>query len=164
MLNKQQPLLLCDQLRIATSFIVYSFCEQITFTKSKLFLFLIKPKNLQLAVSAILITVIALGYGLFPNEILSRFFTFTVDSTDLNQVFRATMGLYIAMAAFWILGIYNPAYWRSATIANVLFMSGLAAGRFFSLVADGVPSTLFSIGFALELILACWGMWNLKKK
>jgi len=73
------------------------------------------------------------------------------------------MGLYLAMAAFWITGIYNPAYWRSATIANVLFMIGLAAGRLFSLVADGVPSTLFLAGLALELILACWGLWNLKK-
>lgn len=124
---------------------------------------MIKNKNLHLTISAILIIVIALGYGLFPNEVLSRLFSFTVDSPDLKQVFRATMGLYLAMTAFWIYGIYNPAYWRSATIANVLFMSGLAAGRVFSLAADGVPSTLFLIGLALELILACWGMWNLKK-
>jgi len=73
------------------------------------------------------------------------------------------MGLYLAMTAFWVTGIYKPAYRRSATIANVLFMSGLAAGRIFSLIVDGVPSTLFLIGLALELILACWGMWNLKK-
>lgn len=124
---------------------------------------MLKSKNLHLTVSAILITIIALGYGLFPNEVLSRLFSFTVDSTDLKQVFRATMGLYLAMTIFWVTGIYNPAYWRSATIANVLFMSGLAAGRIFSLVADGVPSTLFLIGLLLELILACWGMWNLKK-
>ena len=122
-----------------------------------------KPKNLHLTVSAILIIVIALGYGLFPNEVLSRLFSFPVDSTDLKQVFRATMGLYLAMTAFWIIGIHNPAYWRSATITNVLFMSGLAAGRIVSLIADGVPSTLFLTGLVLELILACWGIWNLKK-
>ncbi len=122
-----------------------------------------KLKNLHLTVSAILITVIALGYGLFPNEVLSRLFSFTVDSTDLNQVFRATMGLYFAMTAFWIYGIYNPAYRRSATITNVLFMSGLAAGRIISLVTDGIPSLIFLIGLALELLLACWGIWNLKK-
>ncbi len=122
-----------------------------------------KPKNLHLTVSAILVIVIALGYGLFPNEVLSRFFSFTVESADLKQAFRATMGLYIAMTAFWIIGIYNPAYWRGATIANILFMSGLAAGRIISFVADGVPSLLFSIGLILELILAFWGLWNLKK-
>ena len=122
-----------------------------------------KPENLHLTVSAILIIVIALGYGLFPNEVLSRLFSFTVDSTDLKRVFRATMGLYMAMTAFWITGIYNPAYRRSATITNVLFMSGLAAGRIVSLIADGVPSTLFLTGLVLELILACWGIWNLKK-
>ena len=122
-----------------------------------------KLKNLHLTVSAILITIVALGYGLFPDEVLSRLFSFTIDSTDLKQVFRATMGLYLAMTAFWIIGIYNPAYRRSATIANVLFMGGLATGRIFSLVADGVPSTLFLIGLALELILACWGIWNLRK-
>lgn len=122
-----------------------------------------KPKNLHLTVSAILVIVIALGYGLFPNEVLSRFFSFTVESADLKQAFRATMGLYIAMTAFWIIGIYNPAYWRGATIANILFMSGLAAGRIISFVSDGVPSLLFSIGLILELILAFWGLWNLKK-
>ena len=73
------------------------------------------------------------------------------------------MGLYLGMVVLWLIGIFKPAYWRIATISNVLFMSGLALGRIISLVVDGIPSIAFSIGLALELILALWGIKNLNK-
>jgi uncharacterized protein YacL len=120
-------------------------------------------KNLHLLISAIIITIIALTYGLFPNSMLPKLFDFNVESIDLKQAFRATMGLYIGMVILWVIGIFKPHHWRIATISNVLFMIGLAAGRIISFVADGIPSIMFSIGLALELTLALWGIKNLTK-
>jgi hypothetical protein len=120
-------------------------------------------KNLHLTISAIIITVISFIYGLFPNDILPKFFDFKVESIDLKQVFRATMGLYLGIVVLWLIGIFKPSYWRAATISNVLFMFGLALGRIVGLIMDGIPSISFSIGLALELILALWGIKNLRK-
>jgi hypothetical protein len=124
---------------------------------------LIKSKNLHLTISAILITAIALTYGLFPSNILPELFDFEVGSTDLKQVFRSMMGLYLGMVILWVTGIFKPLYWRTATISNIIFMLGLAMGRILSLVIDGVPSVSFSIGLAVELILGLWGIIQLKK-
>ena len=73
------------------------------------------------------------------------------------------MGLYLGMVVLWLIGILKPAYWRIATISNVLFMSGLALGRIIGLVVDGIPSITFSVGLVLELTLALWGIINLTK-
>ena len=113
--------------------------------------------------SAIVVTIVSLTYGLFPNNILPKLFDFTVTSIDLTQVFRATMSLYLGMVALWLTGIFKAHFWRSATIANIFFMSGLASGRLISLVVDGIQSFFFCFGLVLELILALWGINNLKK-
>jgi thiol:disulfide interchange protein len=118
---------------------------------------------LHLAISAIIISFVSFAYGLFPRDILPKFFDFKVESTDLKQVFRAMMGLYLGMVALWLIGIFKPYYWRMATISNVLFMIGLALGRIISLIMDGMPSIMFLIGLALELTLALWGIKNLNK-
>ena len=114
-------------------------------------------------ISAIIITIISFIYGLFPSDILPKFFDFKVESIDMKQVFRATMGLYLGMAVFWVIGIFKASYWRMATVANIFFMIGLATGRVISFVLDGIPSIPFSVGLALELTLALWGIKNLNK-
>ena len=120
-------------------------------------------KNLHLSISALLIIIIALAYGLSPENILPKLFAFQVYSTDLKQVFRAIMGLYLSMACLWITGISKPAYWKTATISNICFMGGLAFGRVVSLVFDGLPNTYFLMGMMLEIILGLWGIKNLKQ-
>ena len=114
-------------------------------------------------ISTIILTIVSLAYGLSPNNILPKFFDFQVESIDLKQTFRATMGLYLGMVALWVIGIFKHRHWRTATISNVFFMIGLAVGRTISLILDGIPSIYFSIGLALELILAFWGIINLNK-
>ncbi|MES2374739.1 MAG: DUF4345 domain-containing protein [Bacteroidota bacterium] len=121
-----------------------------------------KGKNLHLILSAIFIIPIAFVYGLYPQKILPQLFDFTISGTDLSNIFRAIMGLYLAMAIFWIIGIIKPEFWRAATIANIIFMTGLAAGRLVSMKLDGPPSLYFSAGLALEALLAAWGIMNLR--
>jgi hypothetical protein len=119
-------------------------------------------KALHLKISAIVILIIGLAYGVSSNKIFLNLFDFTVQTTDLKNIFRATMGLYFGMVAIWIAGIIKPRLWVTATITNIAFMGGLAVGRVISLLADGIPSAIFLWGLAAELILACWGVFNLK--
>ena len=120
-------------------------------------------KNLHLIISIIFIVPIAFVYGLYPKIILSKLFDIHVDTINLTNIFRALMGLYLGMSTIWILGIVKPKLWITATLTNIVFMGSLAAGRLFSLALDGLPSIYFLVGFLLELLLAFWGIRNLKK-
>ena len=124
---------------------------------------MIKRKNLHLTISAIILIIVSLVYGLSPTNILPNFFDFGVESIDLKHTFRATMGLYLGMVVLWVIGIFKSPQWRTATISNVFFMSGLVLGRTISFVIDGIPSIYFSVGLILELTLALWGIINLNK-
>jgi|SRR5215203_1827085 len=86
-------------------------------------------KNLHLIISAILIITIAFYYGIDPGALLPTLFDFRVDTTDLLNIFRAIMCLYIGMIIIWVVGIFKPRYWETASIVNIVFMSGLAIGR-----------------------------------
>jgi len=120
-------------------------------------------KNLQLSISAIVVFIVALIYGANPSKIIPLVFDFPVDHLELKNIFRAIMGLYLAFAVYWVIGIMKPQYWRGATISNVLFMGGLAFGRLVSLIFDGV-SLPYSVGLALELLMMVWGIYNLRNR
>lgn len=122
-----------------------------------------KKKNLHLLISICIIVPIAIVYGLMPNGILKEIYKPEFWAPGLANIFRAIMGLYIAMSIFWIIGISKPQFWVAATLSNVLFMLGLALGRIVSLVLDGAPSYIFLVGLIIEAILAGWGIINLKK-
>ena len=69
-------------------------------------------KNLHLLISAIVITIVALTYGLSPASNLPLIFDFKVESTDLKGVFRATMGLYLGMSGLWV------AYYQTVSVED----------------------------------------------
>jgi Domain of unknown function (DUF4345) len=119
-------------------------------------------KTLHLKISAIIILSIGVGYGLYPNNFFPGIFDFKAGSTDLKNIFRAIMGLYFGMVAVWLAGIIKPRLWVTATITNIAFMGGLAAGRLISLLADGLPSISLVLGLAGEIMLASWGVFNLR--
>lgn len=119
-------------------------------------------KKLHLAISALIILAMGLTYGMYPDKILPFLFDFSAESVDLKNVFRALGGLYVTMAMFWIFGLVNPKYRDQATLTIVLFMGGLAFGRAISFLIDGV-SIPFVRGFIIELLLAIWGIFNLRK-
>lgn len=123
----------------------------------------LKSKNLHLTVSILVIVPIALAYGLNPKINLPLLFDFKVDTVNLANIFRAMMGLYLGMSVIWLMGIIKSKLWVTATITNITFMGGLMLGRLVSMVIDGVPGVYFLIGIVLELVLALWGLKNLKK-
>jgi Domain of unknown function (DUF4345) len=120
-------------------------------------------KNVHLISSVLVIIPVAIAYGVMPGITMPMLFDFPVETVDLTHVFRAVMGLYFAIAGIWIAGIFNPQYWKMATIVNIIFMGGLAAGRMTSLLIDGIPSLLLWLGCIAEAAYALWGYINLKK-
>ena len=121
----------------------------------------IKNKYLQLLLSTIIVFVVSFIYGGHPEKWLPTIFNFEVQNLELKNIFRAIMGLYLAFALYWALGIKNERYWAGATISNIVFMGGLAFGRLISTLFDGW-STQFGIGMVLEFFMMLWGIWNLK--
>ena len=98
-------------------------------------------------------------YGFYPNIVLNV----DINTSDEYNILKAIMGLYLAFASLWILGILNEKYWKTATICNMLFMLGLGFGRIVSIVFDGIPSTAFIVGTAGELILGFYAYYVLNK-
>ena len=118
-------------------------------------------KKLHLAISAFIVISVSFVYGGNPSSFLPYVFGFEVESIDLKNILRASMGLYIAFGCYWVYGLANPKYWRSATISNILFMGGLATGRIISTIIDGI-SDQFIVGLILKVIFMLWGIYLLK--
>ena len=106
--------------------------------------------------------LISLSYGIVPNITLSYLYGIEVDSVNLSNIFRAVMGLYIGFAIFWITGAFNDSLKIPALWSLIIFMVGLASGRFLSLIIDGVPHPLFIVWMLLEIIFGVLGYKYIK--
>ena len=106
---------------------------------------------------------IALSYGIAPSAILPKVLDISIEGTDLTHIFRAVMGLYLAMIVLWVLGALRPNLTSAAVIAEVAFMFGLALGRVLSIVFDGLPSLLLVAYTAAEIVLVALGILILKQ-
>lgn len=105
---------------------------------------------------------IALSYGLVPDVSLP--FLFGIDAADVNSrnIFRAVMGLYLAMVGLWAAGAARPAMRRPAMWSLTVFTSGVGLGRLLSVLIDGVPHPLLMVYMGLEFALAAAGWWLIK--
>lgn len=106
---------------------------------------------------------IALSYGVAPGVSLMWLFDVPVEGTNATHIFRAIMGLYLFLAAFWVGGAFNGKITRPALWSLVIFMLGLASGRLLSIVIDGVPSAMLVLYLVLELIFGLLGLALLRK-
>jgi hypothetical protein len=120
-------------------------------------------RQIFLLVTAIGLTPIALSYGLVPQKSLSYLFDISVSNINGSHIFRAIMGLYLALLSFWIVGAFKVQLRQTALYSLVVFMLGLALGRVLSLVVDGMPSLLLIGYLGLELIFGILGLILLKK-
>ncbi len=96
---------------------------------------------------------IALGYGAVPSSSLPLLFGITVDTVNLTHIFRAVMGLYLAMVVLWVWGAFSETMEGPALVGCAVFMLGLAAGRIFSFFLDGLPHWLLVVYAVLEIVL-----------
>jgi hypothetical protein len=124
---------------------------------------MLKWKNAQLLFGAIIVAIVALEYGIAPGKTVKLLLGINTTNSNLNQVFRASMGLYLGMASLWITGVFIQNLWRAATLSSAVFFGGLAFGRIIGILSDGWPNVYFTTGVVLELILFIWAIINLKK-
>ena len=120
-------------------------------------------KNLHLILSVIIVVPAAFIYGFNPGGILSWMFDFQLESTDLKNVFKAIMCLYLDFSIVWILGMFRTDLWKTATVLNLVFMGGLCLGRTLGVVLDGIPSAPFAYGLVGEGVLAVFAIYQLRK-
>jgi len=117
-----------------------------------------------LLVAAVGLTPIALSYGLAPSSSLDYLFGLPIDSVNGRHIFRAIMGLYLALAGFWVGGAFSESLTRPALLSLVIFMLGLAAGRILSLVVDGPPHWLLWAYLGLEIAFGLVGLSLLRSR
>ena len=117
-------------------------------------------RSLFLVFAALGLTPIALSYGLLPEKSLPWFFDIDASGRNTRHIFRAVMGLYLALVCFWLLGAANRRFRDPALMSLVVFMMGLATGRVASLIADGVPHPLLVFYMLLEFLFGYLG-WRL---
>jgi hypothetical protein len=68
------------------------------------------------------------------------------------------MGLYLALIVLWVVGAWRGGEpMRTALISEIVFMSGLTAGKLLSLFLDGWPSSILITYAITKLLLAGWG-------
>jgi len=116
-----------------------------------------------LLISAVALTPVALSYGVVPELSLGWLFGISVDVPNGAHIFRGIMGLYLGMAALWILGAMNQRYERAAILSEIFFMSGLALGRLLSVLVDGQPHWLLVGYIVVEVVLAVAGIALLRR-
>ena len=89
---------------------------------------------------------------------------FDIDATalDARHIFRAFMGLYLALSCFWIAGALVSRLRLPALWSLFVFMVGLATGRVISLVIDGWPHPLLMFYLFLEISFGAVGWLMLR--
>jgi len=106
---------------------------------------------------------VALTYGVNPQVTLAYLYDIEVNSINLSNIFRAIMGLYIALNVFWIIGAFKKSLLLPAMWSLTIFMTGIGLGRMLSLLIDGIPYPAFILYMLLEFIFAIFGFFFIKK-
>jgi hypothetical protein len=114
--------------------------------------------RLYLLAAVLIVTPIALSYGIDPAKTLPRFLDIKVEGTDQTQIFRAMMCLYLGAVLFWAVAAFKPDWQRPAVAWAIIFALSLAVGRVISLIVDGPASRLLDIYLAVELVAGCLGL------
>ncbi|MGB2959302.1 MAG: DUF4345 domain-containing protein [Bacteroidota bacterium] len=111
-----------------------------------------------LLIAGIGLVPIALAYGVVPQKSLGYCLDISLSNTNSIHIFRAAMGLYLALSLFWILAAFKVHLRQAALYSLIVFMLGLAAGRILSLLIDGIPHWLLLVYLVLELGFGAVGL------
>ena len=124
-------------------------------------------ESIFLILAAVGLVPVAFSYGVMPQESMAYLFGVDASSVNSSHIFRAVMGLYLAMVIFWIAGARLPSLTLPALWSLAVFMLGLAAGRAMSIVIDGMPHPLLLVYLLLELVIGLIALYlarNLQAK
>ena len=118
------------------------------------------PQNSHLLFSVFAVTLAALMYGVAPASVVPEVFDIRVETTDLANVFRAVMCLYLAITGVWVFGIVKAELWRVATLSNILFLGSITLGRMLSWIFDGAPSAMLVSALFVEFLMTAFGVFQ----
>ena len=104
-------------------------------------------------------TAIALLNGGSPDWLRTTFLDVPDPSVDVAHILRAVMGIYLAMAVFWVYAAFDRRLTQAAVLTTALFTGGVLGGRLVSLLLDGRPSRLLLIYVAVEVGLLPVAVW-----
>lgn len=116
--------------------------------------------KIHLIISVLIVVPTAILYGFNAN----LFLEIHLETIDELNAFKAISGLYLGFSVLWLLGIRHKNFLKPALISNVVFMLGLGVGRVASIIIDGLPTLLYTLGILGELILGFYGIWILNQK
>jgi hypothetical protein len=85
-------------------------------------------KKAFLIFSFVAVSIFALLYGISPRWFAATFVGITDLNLNVAHIFRATAGLYLALAAFWLYAAFNDKYRNAAILTTLVFAAGLVAG------------------------------------
>ncbi len=100
----------------------------------------------------IAIMPVGMSYGIVPAQSLDLLFGFTVANVNEIHIFRAVMGIYLALGVFWLLAAFNGFYRQAGLYSILIFVVGLVAGRLLSVVLDGMPGPVLTSYILVELV------------
>jgi uncharacterized protein YacL len=110
-----------------------------------------RVKKYFLIFAFVVVSIIALLYGISPEWFARRFLDINELNLDIAHILRAIMCLYVSLGIFWLYSAFNNRLRNAAVLTTLVFAGGLVIGRLISLVFDGVPKPLLILYLVLEL-------------
>jgi uncharacterized protein DUF4345 len=118
-----------------------------------------KIKQYFLILAFVVVSIIALAYGISPSWFASTFLDVNETSVDFAHILRAVMCLYLGLGVFWLFSAFSDKYRNTAVLTTIIFAGGLVIGRVFSFILDGQPSPLLIVYGILEILLVPVAYW-----
>lgn len=118
-----------------------------------------KIKKAFLIIAFIMVSIIALLYGVDPQWFGQTFLNVPQLDPNIAHILRAVMGLYIALGLFWLYSAFNEKYRNVAVLTTVIFSGGLVSGRIISLFNEGQPAPLLIFYIIAEFALVPIAYW-----
>ena len=101
-----------------------------------------KIKKAFLIAAFIIVSVIALLYGVNPQWFGRTFLNLPQLDPKIAHILRAVMCLYLALGLFWLYSAFNQKYRNVAVLITMIFSGGLVTGRIISYFKEGQPAPL----------------------
>lgn len=118
-----------------------------------------KIKKYFLILAFLMVSVIALLYGVCPKWFAETFLGINEVDVNMAHILRAVMCLYLALGIFWLVSAFSEQYRNVAVLTTMIFSGGLVTGRIISFFADGQASDLLVLYMFLEFALVPVAYW-----
>ena len=118
-----------------------------------------KIKKAFLIAAFIMVSIIALLYGVDPQWFGRTFLNLSQLDRNIAHLLRAVMGLYLALGLFWLYSAFNEKYRNAAILTTMIFSGGLVIGRIISYFTEGQPAPLLTFYIFAEFALTPLAYW-----